>query len=611
MNWLTRFLWLIVWSLLAIYAAFTVWLGVAGLAYPYQLDYGEGIVLWFAQEIARGHAIYKSLSEFPFASSNYPPVAMTLSAALTPIFGDGYVAGRLLNFASALIVAALIFRIVRGETRDRRAAALAALFFIGSPYIYHWIPLFRVDLIGLAFAFTGIFFVWKWQSNRRVFYFLLFTFAFLLALFTKHTLVAASAAAFIAIFLRDRRAAIGFAGALGIVGGAIYFALDLATRGGFAAGLIESNATVFLTEQLIALVQNFALTFPILILLAAWAWIDRIRARQFGVLEWYALISFAMLVLSGRLGAWENYFFEALTVTCVFAGFTFHVSGFRAQVANLKPATWNLGLCVLLLIQLGLTWHDPRIAADLIARDTPANQQLDTLLKQTPGTIISEDMGALATSGKPVAYYTFQYSMLARSGKWNQMWELNGLRDQQFPLVILEHGTREDVDHYRRFTREFVSALDRYYAHTQTIGKYEIFAPASALNLQSVDFGDAISLIGWSAQPETLKPGNLKFSIVWQAKRAMERRYIVFAHLVRGEDKIAQDDHAPLAGVYPTTRWAANEMVRDEFTLNVPGDLSPGKYVLRVGWYDTEAGDRLHVSDSADDSFALTTFEIK
>jgi hypothetical protein len=259
-------------------------------------------------------------------------------------------------------------------------------------------------------------------------------------------------------------------------------------------------------------------------------------------------------------------------------------------------------------------WHDPRIAADLIARDTPANQQLAILLKQTPGTIISEDMGALATSGKPVAYYTFQYSMLARSGKWDQQWELDSLRERQFPFVILERGTREDVDHYRRFTREFVSTLDRNYARAQTIGKYEIYAPAPPLKLSDANFGDTLALVGWNAQPETLKPGTWNLTIVWQAKRVMDRRYTMFAHLVRADTpsaKIAQSDHEPLAGIYPTTRWVANEMVRDEFTLNVPGDLSPGKYVLRVGWYDAETGERLPVTAIADDSFAMTTFEVE
>jgi hypothetical protein len=191
MKIFSRLLWLAVWIGLAIYLAFTLWLGFAGLAYPYQLDYGEGIVLWFAQELARGHAIYKPLADFPYASSNYPPVAMILAAILMPIFGDGYGAGRLLNFASALIVAALIWRIVRAETQSSlravsakqsptwsHPAILAALFFLASPYLYHWVSLFRVDLIGLAFTFAGIYFARCWESSKRTIHFLLFTFYF-------------------------------------------------------------------------------------------------------------------------------------------------------------------------------------------------------------------------------------------------------------------------------------------------------------------------------------------------------------------------------------------------------------------------------------------------
>ena len=221
-------------------------------------------------------------------------------------------------------------------------------------------------------------------------------------------------------------------------------------------------------------------------------------------------------------------------------------------------------------------------------------------------------MGALATSGKQVAYYTFQYSSLARSGGWDQSWELNGLRDGKFPLVILEQGTREDVDHYRRFTREFVSALDRYYAKTQTIGHYEIYTPARSLKIQRFDFGDDMALVGYTIEPETLKPGTMKLNLVWQAKHAMKQRFTAFVHLENANgDKIAQDDHEPRNGNYPTTRWAANEMVREVYTLNVPNDLSPGKYALLIGWYDTDSGDRLSVPNGKDDSAVLATFEIK
>jgi hypothetical protein len=247
----------------------------------------------------------------------------------------------------------------------------------------------------------------------------------------------------------------------------------------------------------------------------------------------------------------------------------------------------------------------------LITRDLPANQQLAALLAQTPGDVIAEDMGALATSGKPVVYYTFQYSSLARSGKWDQAWELNGLRGGKFPLVILESGTREDVDHYRRFTREFVSALDRYYAQTQTIGKYQIYTPAPALNLHAVDFGEVIALVGWNA-PAQVHPGDFPVTMVWQAKQAMQQRYKAFVHLTDARDsKVTQDDREPRHGDYPTNRWAANEMVREVYVLKVPDDLPAGIYNLKIGWYDVDTDERLPVPGTKDNAFVLTTYEIK
>jgi hypothetical protein len=359
MNSLTRLAWLAVWLGLLVYFALTLWLGIVGLTYPYQLDYGEGIVLWFARQLAHGQPIYLKPDGVPHASSNYPPVALALSAALMPIFGEGYVGGRLLNFASALLVAALIYRIVHSETRARRASALAALFFLGSPYIYHWIPLFRVDLIGLAFAFGGVYALWKFDrrpltADRRVsaFYFFLFTFAFLLSLYTKHSLIAAPLAAFLALWQRERRVALTFVFALGALGAALYLALDVVTCGGFTFGIIESNATVFLPEQLLALWQNFVSTFPILLLGALWGWFARVRAKRVGVLEWYAVTAFATLALAGRVGAWENYFFEALAIVCVFLGF--QIADCRLPIADTHHASRITQYIVPLLLLLQL-----------------------------------------------------------------------------------------------------------------------------------------------------------------------------------------------------------------------------------------------------------------
>jgi hypothetical protein len=444
---------------------------------------------------------------------------------------------------------------------------------------------------------------------------LLATACFLLSLYTKHTLIAAPAAAFFAIFRRDKRAALAFALALGAMGGAIYVALDAATNGAFTFGLITSNATVFLPDQLAALVRTFAITFAPLLILAGWSFIARVRGGRFGVLEAYALTAFAGLAMAGRVGAWENYFFEAIFVVCVlaFSNSKFLILNSEFKIRFDENLEFRV-LALVLLLQLALFWRDPRVAANLIAEDLPANRQLSALLAHTDGTIISEDMGALVTSRQPVAYYTFQYSSLARSGKWDQSWELNGLSAGAFPLVVLERGTRQNVERYRRFTREFVSALDRYYARAEVIGKYEVYRPAPLAHLQFANFGDAIALVGWSAQPdvpstfggETLRPGTLELAVVWQAQRALTRRYTAFAHLENAAGgKVAQDDREPHGGLYPTVRWAASEMVREAYTLNVPGDLPRGRYVLKVGWYDSESGERLSVAGSADDTVAV------
>jgi hypothetical protein len=72
---------------------------------------------------------------------------------------------------------------------------------------------------------------------------------------------------------------------------------------------------------------------------------------------------------------------------------------------------------------------------------------------------------------------------------------------------------------------------------------------------------------------------------------------------------IAQQDREPRGGLYPTTRWAANEFVRESYLLNVSKDLAGEKFVFKIGWYDLETGDRLSVPGSADDAVILQDLE--
>lgn len=623
MRWgiVERALWLAVASGIAIYAALTVWLVMSSMFFPYQLDYGEGIVLWFTRQLALGQPIYKGMEGAPYVSSNYPPLAMLLLAPFYPLFGDSYVMGRWLSFAALLVTTAFIVRFVRGATRRWRAGLLGALLFFGSTFVYHWSPLFRVDLLGLAFTLAGVFFVWRWEQEaegrswkaggeRRIFdvgqssrivlgWAWLF---FLAALYTKHSLVFAPIAAGAAIFWRAQRAGIVFAVALSAIGGTIFLILEIITRGGWSFGLFTSNATVWTMRVFAPLMQSFVQTYAVLLALAAWAWLGRLRRlrarrRPMGVLELYAVAALVSLALAGREGAWENYFLEAITMVCVFAGIA---------IAQWEDAAmhhrWALPL--LLLVQLGLFWndHDPRIAMRLLDEVRVGSERIAPLVRAAQGTVISEDMGLLVTTGKPVEYYTFPYSTLARAGRWDQHWELENLRAGKFPLVILLRGTREDVDHLGNFTRAFVSALDYGYALTIDEARYQVYTPAPLQFLAPrANFDDRFELVGWSLTPADLVPGStMQLTIVWRALQPMRARYTTFVHLEDESGRVvAQDDHEPRGGLYPTTRWAQGEMVRETYRLRVPSALN-GRYFLRVGWYESTTQERLGQKNGED-----------
>lgn len=628
---LVRVLWGGVALGLLFYLALTLWLALSGIFFPYQLDFGEGIVLWFTRELALGHSIYKGLEGLPYASSNYPPLGVALAVPFRTVFGDAFIGGRWLNLGAALISASFLFRIARVEG-GRRPAAVSALFFLGSTFVYHWVPLFRVDLIGLAFTAAGIFFVWRWQTladergtrsrpsggiaatGSGWWYLAAAAISFLAAFYTKHSLVAGPAAALVAVGTRDRRAAAGFGLGLGIVGGGVFLISNLLTDGGFAFGLITSNATVWLWSTFLSTLNDFLWTYLVLIAFALWALVIRARRGQVGVLEIYAVAALAALVSAGRVGAWENYYLEAVFVVCFFAGIA------SVPLLNrMSAGPWWLP--VLLLIQLGLFWreHDPSIAVNLMEVTTRGNQDLAPLVRAQQGTVISEDMGLLVTNGKPVDYYTFQYSSLARSGQWDQHWELENLRAGGFPLVILNQGTREDVDHFRDFTRDFLSALDFGYGLKLEDARYKAYTPMPLAHMTQVDLSGRLALVGWSLDPsETLHAGQtLTLTCVWRAETQLTTRYTEFAHLeAAGGGVVAQDDHEPRVGTvpvvqpYPTTNWGAGEMVRDHFTLRIPADLKPGSYSLRVGWYNSVTQDAMTTQEGAN-SIELMILDVR
>jgi hypothetical protein len=91
----------------------------------------------------------------------------------------------------------------------------------------------------------------------------------------------------------------------------------------------------------------------------------------------------------------------------------------------------------------------------------------------------------------------------------------------------------------------------------------------------------------WASDNEIL------LSVYWQAARPIEADYSTAVHLVAHDppasetDILDQADKAhPVDGWYPTTRWRADEIVRDMYLLTVPEGGNPA--AIRVAMYRTD-----------------------
>ncbi len=133
------------------------------------------------------------------------------------------------------------------------------------------------------------------------------------------------------------------------------------------------------------------------------------------------------------------------------------------------------------------------------------------------------------------------------------------------------------------------------------LGRIDVEAPARVMALPAVaitqpaQFGDIIALAGYSITREAKAGQPFALNLVWQSLAETGTSYKVFVHFVDAAGKlVASDDAIPAQWQRPTPGWLAGEYVTDAHTLNLPADLAPGAYTLRVGLYEEGgAGQRL------------------
>jgi hypothetical protein len=431
--------------LLLVYAGVYVQFAVQLAGFPFDVDQGEGYDAWSAWMINLGQLPYTTNADFPYYSSNYPPLWSYLVSIPMAWFGPGLAPARLVSTISALAAAGVLGIAAQRLSGRALAGALAAGFFLASPYVFHTTPLARVNSLALLAAVVGLTLLER-PTRQRV---LLGSLALLAALFTKPTALDAVLAGVLSVLLRQPRLglmSVGLIGGLGLAGLGTLMAL---THGAFWLNVVAGNTNPFDLAQLEAYLTNFLVLHCVLIALAAAECAWMLRRRTWSPWALYALTASLASLSVAKWGAGESYFLGAIAAISVLSAV------WVARFFDSAPAPglrWGLGVALfiqaVLLSHAGLSdalpWLPDRgpqgafLGRAPTAEDNQAGQVIAAEIRGARGPVLSEDPSFTVAAGRPLVANATHLRNLYLSGLWDPAPMVNDLQAHRYAMVILD-----------------------------------------------------------------------------------------------------------------------------------------------------------------------------
>jgi len=123
------------------------------------------------------------------------------------------------------------------------------------------------------------------------------------------------------------------------------------------------------------------------------------------------------------------------------------------------------------------------------------------------------------------------------------------------------------------------------------------FTPPTVQHPLGPNFGDQVRCLGYDLDATSVRAGDsLHLTLYWQALAEMDESYTVFTHLLDKDNRIwGQRDNTPKGGTLPTSCWVKGEIIADEYDIPIQPDAPPGQYVIEIGMYQLDTGQRLPI----------------
>jgi hypothetical protein len=490
---------LLIIAALVYFAWYNVRGAIAIVAYPFGIDYGEGIV-WQQALLIPGPRMYGPIDHLPFIVFHYPPVYHLVSRAVMAFGVDPLAAGRTVSVAATAVIAICIAWLVAAGLAGRvgRSAVLVgavtgALLPLCVRSVEYWFPLMRVDMLAIALAFLGVVFAVRaehepgWLAPAML--------AFVLSVYTKQTELCAPIAALVVLLTVKPRAAI-----LAGLGGAIFGLAALAwlewlTRGGFLRHIFTYNVNTWRFDWWVSRLREMAI-YAILLVAAvaslAVSWLDRLAARRrrgpgaaersvvVPIVTVWLLLSLVMSVATvGKIGSNGNYFIELTCVCAIAAGMLVGLC-WQAVIGSQgsHDPVLRLGLvCLAFALVVVMVKHPPYyLKSTLDPRETAIRESLVQEIAREDRPVLSQDMVLSLRGGQEVPIELAIFHELAQVGIWDERRLLDLINTKYFGFLITD---TEKVYSPHFYTPELLAAIARAYPRVQTRGPYVVHYPES------------------------------------------------------------------------------------------------------------------------------------
>jgi len=467
------------------------------LLVPAQFDYGEGHVLWMAQQITNAGSSYTPNDHLPYIVFPYPPLYLLAARAVNVVIGDLLVAGRSLSLACsmgiAVVVALTVF--LCAPARFPRiwrwaGAAYAAALVLCMESVAGWGSLMRVDMLALFLMFAGLA-VYIIPGRRERWQYVA-ALLFVLAVFTKQTMFSVPLACAIFGLVKNPRSALrvyGFAIVLGLCG--LFFCNSI-THGGFWKNIVHYNLSPFswktalwqTSSHLRACLPSAAVAAAALLCfwnaraVRRFGWKRFLRIRSGRIYDRAIIICGLNWLLAGiwtlsigKMGSSYNFFLALDISTCFLCGLFLFRFLATWSANNQDHKTVSLALVLLFLLML---LPPGNVMAGFMDHTSLVEEeaQLVRLIRASPGPVMSENLLVMTKAGKEMQIEPSTVTFLARAGRWDERPFLRLLDQQYFKLIVIWNHQG-----FSNFTAAMISSIERAYSLDQTIGRYSIYRP--------------------------------------------------------------------------------------------------------------------------------------